>query len=195
MRRRARNPAYRAELERLAPYEALARIVIRRRGQLNLSQAEPPSAWQRATRRSPGIESEQRPTTVQTLRRLAAALDTHLVVGFADEIPGVQTPPRAPPTSSPSTEKTPPRPRPAPPPPGEYRPKWAALESSAPGNVHVRKGATRRVRAARRRDRGQPRVRHVAPARVNRQASSLNTTACRHNHHLRSASACSARPV
>ncbi len=91
MRRRARNPAYRAELERLAPYEALARIVIRRRGQLNLSQAE--LAKRMATSHSAisRIESGQHPTTVQTLRRLAAALDTHLVVGFADEIPGIQS--------------------------------------------------------------------------------------------------------
>ena len=76
MRRRARNPAYRAELERLAPYEALARIVIRRRGQLNLSQAE--LAKRMATSHSAisRIESGQHPTTVQTLRRLAAALDT-----------------------------------------------------------------------------------------------------------------------
>ncbi len=40
MRRGARNPEYQAELQRLAPYEALARIVIRRRGQLELSQTE-----------------------------------------------------------------------------------------------------------------------------------------------------------
>ena len=32
------------------------------------------------------IESGQHPTTVQTLRRLAQALETHLVVGFVDEI-------------------------------------------------------------------------------------------------------------
>lgn len=32
------------------------------------------------------IESGQHATTVQTLRRLAAALGTHLVMGFADDI-------------------------------------------------------------------------------------------------------------
>ncbi len=31
------------------------------------------------------IESGQHPTSVTTLRRLAAAFDTHLVVGFHDE--------------------------------------------------------------------------------------------------------------
>lgn len=90
MRRRARNPEYRAELERLAPYGALARIVIRRRGQLDLSQAELAKRMGTSHSAISRIESGQHPTTVQTLRRLAAALDTHLVVGFADEIPGVQ---------------------------------------------------------------------------------------------------------
>ncbi len=90
MRRRARNPEYRAELERLAPYEALARIVIRRRGQLGLSQAELAERMGTSHSAISRIESGQHPTTVQTLRRLAVALGTHLVVGFADEIPGLQ---------------------------------------------------------------------------------------------------------
>lgn len=87
MRRRARNPQYRAELERLAPYEALARIVIRRRGQLGLSQADLAKRMGTSHSAISRIESGQHPTTVQTLRRLATALDTHLVVGFADQIP------------------------------------------------------------------------------------------------------------
>jgi ribosome-binding protein aMBF1 (putative translation factor) len=91
MRHRTRNPAYRAELERLAPYEALARIVIRRRGALGLSQAELAKRMGTSHSAISRIESGQHPTTVQTLRRLAAALDTHLVVGFADEIPGTQS--------------------------------------------------------------------------------------------------------
>lgn len=86
MRRRMRNPAYRAELERLAPYEALARIVIRRRGQLGLSQAELAKRMGTSHSAISRIESGQHPTTVQTLRRLADALQTHLVVGFADDI-------------------------------------------------------------------------------------------------------------
>jgi transcriptional regulator with XRE-family HTH domain len=91
MRRRARNPAYRAELERLAPYETLARIVIRRRGALGLSQAQLAKRMGTSHSAISRIESGQHPTTVQTLRRLAAALDTHLVVGFADDIPGLQS--------------------------------------------------------------------------------------------------------
>lgn len=86
--RAARNPEYRAELERLAPYETLARIVIRRRGQLGLSQAELAERVGTSHSAISRIESGRHPTTVQTLRRLATALDTHLVVGFADEISG-----------------------------------------------------------------------------------------------------------
>lgn len=89
MRRRARNPEYRAELERLAPYEALARIVIRRRGQLGLSQAELAQRMGTSHSAISRIESGQHATTVQTLRRLADALGTHLVMGFADDIAGL----------------------------------------------------------------------------------------------------------
>jgi ribosome-binding protein aMBF1 (putative translation factor) len=87
--RAARSPKYRAELERLAPYETLARIVIRRRGQLGLSQAELAERVGTSHSAISRIESGRHPTTVQTLRRLAAALDTHLVVGFADDISGM----------------------------------------------------------------------------------------------------------
>jgi transcriptional regulator with XRE-family HTH domain len=89
MRRRARNPEYRAELERLAPYEALARIVIRRRGQLGLSQAELAQRMGTSHSAISRIESGQHATTVQTLRRLAVALETNLAVGFADDIAGL----------------------------------------------------------------------------------------------------------
>ncbi len=39
-RRRARSPGYRAEQERLAPYEAIARFVIQRRAELGLTQEQ-----------------------------------------------------------------------------------------------------------------------------------------------------------
>jgi transcriptional regulator with XRE-family HTH domain len=83
MRARAHNPEYSAELRRLAPYEALARIV---RGQLRLSQAELVQRVGMSHSAISRIESRRHPTTVQTLRRLAAALKTYLVVGFADKI-------------------------------------------------------------------------------------------------------------
>lgn len=89
MRRRSRDPKYRAELERIAPYEALARIVIRRRGQLSLSQAELAKRMGTSHSAISRIESGRHPTTLRTLRRLADALETHPVVGFADELPGL----------------------------------------------------------------------------------------------------------
>jgi ribosome-binding protein aMBF1 (putative translation factor) len=90
-RNRARNPEYRAELERLVPYERLARIVIRRRGQLGLSQSELAQRMETSHSAISRIESGRHPTTVQTLRRLATALETHLVVGFSDDIVGLGT--------------------------------------------------------------------------------------------------------
>lgn len=64
----------------------MARIVIRRRGQLGLSQAALAQRMGTSHSAISRIESGQHPTTVQTLRRLADALGTHLVVGFVDEI-------------------------------------------------------------------------------------------------------------
>ncbi len=77
-----RDPELRAEYERLAPFEALARIVIFRRAELGLTQAElairmgtTPSVISR-------IESGQHATSARTLKRLAEALDARAVVGF-----------------------------------------------------------------------------------------------------------------
>ena len=82
MRRRARDPEYRAELQRLAPYEALARIVIRRRGQLELSQAELAQRMGTSHSAISRIESGRHRTNLDTLTRIAHALDLRLVLGF-----------------------------------------------------------------------------------------------------------------
>ena len=85
-RRRARSSAaYREELQRLAPYEGLARIVIARRQALGLTQRELAERVRTSHSVISRIESGQHPTSVTTLRRLAAAFETHLVVGFSDE--------------------------------------------------------------------------------------------------------------
>ncbi len=85
-RRRARNSAaYREELQRLAPYEGLARIVIARRQALDLTQQELAERVGTSHSVISRIESGQHATSVTTLRRLAAAFETHLVVGFSDE--------------------------------------------------------------------------------------------------------------
>lgn len=84
MQRRSRRRAYREERARLAPYELLARFVIRRRGELGLTQAELAERMGTSHSAISRIESGQHSTSVETLRRLAAALETHLVVGFHD---------------------------------------------------------------------------------------------------------------
>ncbi len=82
-RRRARRSAtYRAEKARLAPYEEIARLVIKHRRALNLSQAELATRMGTSHSAISRIESGQHRTSVATLQRLAAALELRFVVGF-----------------------------------------------------------------------------------------------------------------
>lgn len=83
--RRSQNPEYQKQLERLAPYERIARMVIGRRMVAGWTQQE--LAQRVGTSHSviSRIESGQQATSVRTLARLADAFDTHLVVGFDDE--------------------------------------------------------------------------------------------------------------
>lgn len=89
--RRARNPEYAAQAARLEPFEALARLVIRRRTELELSQEELAARMGTSHSAISRIESGQHATSVNTLRRLAAALESQLVVGFADVAEGDTT--------------------------------------------------------------------------------------------------------
>jgi ribosome-binding protein aMBF1 (putative translation factor) len=85
-RRRAQQSAvYREELRRIAPYEGIARIVIARRQALGLTQQELAERVGTSHSVISRIESGQHPASVTTLRRLAEAFGTHLVVGFEDE--------------------------------------------------------------------------------------------------------------
>ncbi|HZO49109.1 MAG TPA: helix-turn-helix transcriptional regulator [Gaiellaceae bacterium] len=81
-RRGRRNAAYREAQERLAPYEQLARIVIRRRMDLGLTQEELARRMGTSYSAISRIESGQHSTSVQTLQRLAAALEMRFVMGF-----------------------------------------------------------------------------------------------------------------
>ena len=82
-RRRARRGAsYREAHERLAPFEQLARIVIRRRMVLGLTQAEVAKRMGTSHSAISRIESGQHGTSVQTMRRLAAALEMRFAMGF-----------------------------------------------------------------------------------------------------------------
>lgn len=81
-RRARRSASYRAEQERLAPFEELARLVIKHRAGLGLSQAELARRVGTSHSAISRIESGQHRMSLDTLQRLAAALNARLVVGF-----------------------------------------------------------------------------------------------------------------
>ena len=82
-RRRARaSAAYRAEQERLRPYEELARQIIRLRIDHDLSQ-EALAARVKTTKTAISrLESGRHAPTVETLRKIASAFNGHLLIGF-----------------------------------------------------------------------------------------------------------------
>lgn len=65
---------FRAEYERLGPYEELARIVIMRRASLGLTQAELAERMGMTASVISRIESGQHATSAQTLKKLGDAL-------------------------------------------------------------------------------------------------------------------------
>ncbi len=77
-----KDPAFRAEYERLAPYEALARIVIMRRGSLGLTQAELAARMGTTPSAISRIESGRHATSAGTLKKLGDALGARAVLGF-----------------------------------------------------------------------------------------------------------------
>lgn len=80
--RRAQNPEYLAEQSRVAPFEGVARLVIKYRTSLGLSQAELAERVGTSHSAISRIESGEHKTSVQTLQRIAAALDVRFVMGF-----------------------------------------------------------------------------------------------------------------
>jgi ribosome-binding protein aMBF1 (putative translation factor) len=76
------DPEFRAEQERLAPFEALARIVMMRRAALGLTQAELAARMSTTASVISRIESGQRATSARTLKKLADALEARAVLGF-----------------------------------------------------------------------------------------------------------------
>lgn len=84
-RRTKGNVAYREEQDRLAPYEHLARIVIRRRMDLGLTQTELAGRMGTSHSAISRIERGQHSTSVRTLRRLGQALEMRFIMGFEYE--------------------------------------------------------------------------------------------------------------
>jgi ribosome-binding protein aMBF1 (putative translation factor) len=81
-RRARRSAGYRESRSRRAPYEQLARIVIRRRMDLGLTQEQLAERMGTSHSAISRIESGQHGTSVQTLQRLAGALEMRFVMGF-----------------------------------------------------------------------------------------------------------------
>jgi ribosome-binding protein aMBF1 (putative translation factor) len=77
-----KDPEFRAEYERLAPYEELARIVIMRRAALGLTQAELAARMGTTASAISRIESGQHATSAQTLKKLGDAFGARAVLGF-----------------------------------------------------------------------------------------------------------------
>lgn len=88
MKKRARrSAAYKAALEDQQPYEQFARLVIRKRTQLGLTQQELAERMGTSYSVVSRLESGRHRFSFATMRKLAKALDTHLVYGFQDEAP------------------------------------------------------------------------------------------------------------
>jgi ribosome-binding protein aMBF1 (putative translation factor) len=81
-RERRESAEFRAEYDRLAGFEQLARIVIMRRAELELSQEQLAERMGTTGSVISRIESGQHATSAKTLRRLGLALGGHAVIGF-----------------------------------------------------------------------------------------------------------------
>jgi ribosome-binding protein aMBF1 (putative translation factor) len=76
------DAAFRAECDRLRPYEEFARIVIERRAALGLTQAELAAGMGTTPSVVSRIESGQHATNAKTFKKLAHALGVRAVFGF-----------------------------------------------------------------------------------------------------------------
>jgi|GEM_PF-891097 len=87
LERARKSAAYKAALEGQKPYEEFARLVIQKRMQLGLTQDELAQRMETSHSVVSRLESGQHRFSFATMRKLAKALDTHLVYGFQDEAP------------------------------------------------------------------------------------------------------------
>ena len=81
-RLRARSAEYESEWARLAPFEAIARQVIMRRGELGLTQKELADRIGTSHSAISRLESGQHRASITTLERVGEALGLRLVVSF-----------------------------------------------------------------------------------------------------------------
>lgn len=85
IRESLKDPTFRAECERLRPYEEFARIVIMRRAALGFTQAELAARMGTTASAISRIESGQHATSAQILKKLADAFGARAVLGFEFE--------------------------------------------------------------------------------------------------------------
>jgi ribosome-binding protein aMBF1 (putative translation factor) len=83
-RRATESASYRAEQARLAPYEALARMVIARRIRYGLTQRQLAERMGTSVSAISRVENGTHRPSVETLERLALAFGERLVWGFED---------------------------------------------------------------------------------------------------------------
>jgi DNA-binding XRE family transcriptional regulator len=83
-RRARRSQVYREEQARIAPYEELARKLIKLRMERDLSQSQLAELIGTSHSAISRLESGQHAPNVETLRKLARAFDRDLVIGFPD---------------------------------------------------------------------------------------------------------------
>lgn len=81
-RRRAESARYRREADRIAPYEAFARAIIRLRIDHRLTQAELAQRVKTTGSAIARLESGRHRPNVDTLQKIARAYGGRLVVGF-----------------------------------------------------------------------------------------------------------------
>jgi ribosome-binding protein aMBF1 (putative translation factor) len=84
-RRRAKNPAYAAEAARIAPYEAVARLVVKYRLENDLTQKELADRIGTSHSAISRLESGHAAVSLKTMQRVAEALGARLVLGFEAE--------------------------------------------------------------------------------------------------------------
>jgi ribosome-binding protein aMBF1 (putative translation factor) len=81
-RRASASAAYRAEEQRLAQFESIARLVIQHRASRGLSQKELAERIGTSHSAISRLESGRHKVSVETLQRVAEALGMRLVLGF-----------------------------------------------------------------------------------------------------------------
>jgi DNA-binding XRE family transcriptional regulator len=80
--RRAADPAYAAEAARLAPFEAVARLVIKYRLEHDLTQQQLAERVGTSHSAISRLESGQATISLKTMKRIAEALGGRLLIGI-----------------------------------------------------------------------------------------------------------------